>query len=137
MRLSKRRQYGLKAVVYLAARTENGYVQAREIAQQEALPGKFLESILLALRTAEVLHSKVGVGGGYRLARDPGQIQVAEVLRVLDGTTDESVPPSTPPTVGDQALESLRRELHEALDDAIGNLTLDDLTGRPASGAPS
>lgn len=84
MRLSKRCEYGIKAAVHLAQRHGAGYTQSREIAEAEALPAKFLESILLALRSASYLESKVGAGGGYRLARAPEQIRVIELITLLD-----------------------------------------------------
>ena len=71
MRLSKRTEYGLRAVVRLAQVWPRGYVQNKDLAEQEQLPNKFLEAILLALRRGGFLDSKVGSGGGYRLMRSP------------------------------------------------------------------
>ena len=76
MRLSKRTEYGLRAVVQLARLWPRNFVQARDLSQQEDLPNKFLESILLALRRGEFLESKVGSGGGYRLSRAPKDIVI-------------------------------------------------------------
>src|SRR5436190_24278033 len=85
MKLSKRTEYGLRAVVQLARLWPAHYVQSRDLAQQEHLPNKFLESILLALRRGGVLESKVGSGGGYRLAKNPRDISVGDVIRRLEG----------------------------------------------------
>ena len=60
-------------------------VQIREISQQEQIPAKFLEQILLALKNAGLLHSKMGVGGGYHLAKPPSEISLGSIVRVLDG----------------------------------------------------
>ena len=60
-------------------------VQIREISQHEQIPAKFLEQILLALKNAGLLHSKMGVGGGYRLARPATEISLGAIIRVLDG----------------------------------------------------
>jgi Rrf2 family protein len=88
MRLSKRGEYGLRAMMALAAPGPDGkspILQIREIAEQEQMPGKFLEQILLALKNAGLLHSKMGVGGGYHLARAAADISLGQIVRVLDG----------------------------------------------------
>lgn len=88
MRLSKRGEYGLRAMIALATPGPDGesqVVQIREIAQREQIPAKFLEQILLSLKNAGFLHSKMGVGGGYHLAKAPKDISLGQIVRVLDG----------------------------------------------------
>ncbi len=88
MRLSKRGEYGLRAMIMLATPGADGHtqtVQIREISQHEQIPSKFLEQILLALKNAGLLHSKMGVGGGYHLAKPPSEISLGSIIRVLDG----------------------------------------------------
>jgi len=88
MRLSKRGEYGLRAMMVLATPGPDGKpatVQIREIAEREQMPAKFLEQILLALKNAGLLHSKMGVGGGYHLSRPPAEISLGQIVRVLDG----------------------------------------------------
>jgi Rrf2 family protein len=60
-------------------------MQIKEIAQREKISPKFLEQILLTLKNAGLLHSKMGVGGGYYLTRSPGEITLGQIFRVLDG----------------------------------------------------
>ncbi|MDO9301622.1 MAG: Rrf2 family transcriptional regulator, partial [Anaerolineales bacterium] len=73
MRLSKRGEYGLRAMIALAESAEKSdapqMMQIKEIALREQISTKFLEQILLTLKNAGLLHSKMGVGGGYYLAR--------------------------------------------------------------------
>ena len=83
--LSKKAQYAIKALEYLAARYAQGPVLISEIAEKKQIPIKFLENILLELRNADILESKKGKGGGYALKDPPGQTIVANVLRVIDG----------------------------------------------------
>lgn len=88
MRLSKRGEYGLRAMIVLATPDEDGLspvVQIKEISQREQIPAKFLEQILLSLKNAGLLHSKMGLGGGYHLARPAGEISLGQIVRVLDG----------------------------------------------------
>lgn len=88
MRLSKRGEYGLRAMILLAAPQENrlpAVMQIKDIARQENIPAKFLEQILLTLKNAGLLHSKMGVGGGYYLAKPASEITLGQIFRVLDG----------------------------------------------------
>ena len=65
--------------------TGRGIVQVKEIAEREKIPAKFLEQILLTLKNAGLLHSKMGIGGGYYLAKAAGEISLGQIIRVLDG----------------------------------------------------
>jgi len=83
--LSKKTKYGLKALTYLAKVEEKGPVQIAEIARHENISQKFLESILLTLRRNGLLGSKKGKGGGYYLIKEPQEIYMTTVMRVLEG----------------------------------------------------
>lgn len=85
MKLSKRGEYGLRAMVDLASRPPGAVVSTKEIAQREQIPVKFLEQILLTLRNAGLLHSRMGLGGGYTLARPAADITLGQIVRILDG----------------------------------------------------
>jgi Rrf2 family protein len=128
MRLSKRTEYGLRAVVQLARLGPRSYVQSKDLAGQEEIPPKFLESILLALRRGGFLESKVGSGGGYRLSRNPNDILIGEIIRRLEGriTTKESSPtPDMSP--GKIAVRLINQQLTAATDDVLDTMTLDQL----------
>jgi Rrf2 family cysteine metabolism transcriptional repressor len=128
LRLSKRTEYGLRAVVQLARLEPRAFVQSKDLAQQEKLPNKFLESILLALRRGGFLESKVGSGGGYRLSRPPRDIAVGELIRRLEGrlTIKESarVGDLSP---GEVAVRLLNEKLTTATDDVLDAMTLEQL----------
>jgi Rrf2 family protein len=85
MRLSARVDYALRAVVELAASGGTALVSADRVARAQEIPGKFLESILLQLRRAGIVHAQRGPEGGYRLARPADSISLADVIRVIDG----------------------------------------------------
>ncbi len=128
MRLSKRTEYGLRAVVQLARLWPRNFVQSRDLAREEGLPNKFLEAILLALRRGGFLESKVGSGGGYRLARAPRDIRVGDLIRRLEGRlslkegklADELSP-------GEVAVHLVNGRLTDATDEVLDNITLDQL----------
>jgi Rrf2 family protein len=86
MRLSKRGEYGLRAMIDLATWDEaSGIIQIKDIAERQNIPSKFLEQILLTLKNAGLLISKMGVGGGYYLAKPPSEITLGHIVRILDG----------------------------------------------------
>ena len=83
--LSKKTKYGLKALTYIAKSEGDNPVQISEISKSENIPQKFLESIMLTLRKSGFLGSKKGKHGGYYLIKEPSQIKMADVMRVLEG----------------------------------------------------
>jgi Rrf2 family protein len=83
--LTRKGKYGLKAMIALAKAGRGGPVLIGDLAEQEAIPKKFLEHILLALKHRGLVHSRKGPGGGYQLGRAPEQISVGDIVRALDG----------------------------------------------------
>ena len=83
--LSKKTKYGIKALAYIASRKDRNPVQTSEISKSENISLKFLESILLSLRKTGFLGSKKGKGGGYYLIKEPDEIRMTSVIRVLEG----------------------------------------------------
>ncbi len=83
--LSKKCKYAIHALVYLAERYQQGPVHIQDIAEEQHIPKKFLEAILLELRNAKILHSKKGKGGGYYLYRKPEDVNLMEIMRLMDG----------------------------------------------------
>jgi Rrf2 family transcriptional regulator, cysteine metabolism repressor len=85
MNVSTKSEYGMRAMIYLAERSEKRLVPAREIAQHWKVPVKYLEQILKILKDAGLVESQLGVNGGYRLSLAPALITAGEVIRALDG----------------------------------------------------
>lgn len=83
--LSKKTKYGIKALAYIARKKDRKPVQTSEISESENISQKFLESILLELRKSGFLGSKKGKGGGYYLIKEPEEIKMTAVIRVLEG----------------------------------------------------
>lgn len=83
--LSKKTKYGLKALAFIARQKDKTPVQIASVADSENISHKFLESILLTLRKSGFLGSKKGKGGGYYLLKEPKEIKMASVMRVLEG----------------------------------------------------
>lgn len=132
MKVSKKTEYALRALVAMARKPRSYQIQ--ELSEKENIPIKFLEQILLSLRHAGFLTSKRGVGGGYSLRAEPSQITVREVIEIMDG-------PITPvPCAGlrpaDQcscpeprtcAVRLMMIELREEIGALLGQRTIEDM----------
>ena len=85
MKISHRGLYGLKALTHLAEAYDRGLVKIHEIAEEESIPEKFLEGILVTLKNARLVSSQRGREGGYQLRRPPAEILIGDVVRIIDG----------------------------------------------------
>ena len=83
--LSKKTQYAFKALEYLAIQHGKGPVKIADISIHQKIPLKFLENILIELKNAGMLESKKGKGGGYLLRVAPKNINLANVIRIING----------------------------------------------------
>jgi Rrf2 family protein len=83
--LSKKTQYALKALGYLAGKYGEGPVLISEISDAKKIPIKFLETILLEFKQAGILESKKGKGGGYYLVGNPKKTSLATAIRIVGG----------------------------------------------------
>jgi Rrf2 family protein len=85
VRVTAKADYAVRAALELAAAEGSGPVKGERIAQAQAIPLRFLENILGELRHAGVVKSQRGADGGYWLARPAAEINLAEVLRAVEG----------------------------------------------------
>jgi Rrf2 family protein len=85
MKISQKGLYALQALMMLARHHRQGAIKIRDIAYEEVLPEKFLELILLELKNARMVESVRGAKGGYRLRREPAEIAMSEIIRLIDG----------------------------------------------------
>jgi Rrf2 family protein len=85
MKLTHRSEYALLALIHLARQTPENYLPSASIASAQGIPEKFLCQLLLVLKRAGYVQSHKGQEGGYRLAKPPRQIKLAEIVRLFDG----------------------------------------------------
>ncbi|MGN0063982.1 MAG: RrF2 family transcriptional regulator [Nocardioides sp.] len=85
MRVSAKSDYALRALIEIASRAEGGPISAEALGKAQDIPHGFLQAILADLRRAGVVLSQRGQSGGWRFARDPGTVSVADVIRAVDG----------------------------------------------------
>jgi Rrf2 family protein len=143
MRLSKRGEYGLRAMIDLATwEGGNPIIQIKDIAEREHIPAKFLEQILLTLKNAGLLHSKMGVGGGYYLAKPSDQISLGQIVRVLDGplaplrcVSQMAYEPCGCPDEQTCGLRMVMFDVRSAISDILDSTSLADVARRMETGA--
>jgi Rrf2 family protein len=85
LKISQRLEYAMRAMIELAVRRDDGLVPAREIAEAQQIPLRFLEQQLGALHKAGLVESFRGAGGGCRIARDADAITVAQIADAIEG----------------------------------------------------
>jgi Rrf2 family protein len=144
MRLSKRGEYGLRAMIRLAEPAPKSNIpvmmQIKDISQREQISPKFLEQILLTLKNAGLLHSKMGVGGGYYLARSASEITLGQIFRVLDGpvapircVSQTAYEPCGCPDEQTCGLRLAMSDVRNAIADILDNTSLADITKRQSA----
>lgn len=87
MQISKKSQYGLRAMVYLAKNFKSKkFVTLKNISEKEAIPFDFLEKILSELEKVKLVRGKKGIGGGYILSMNPKKITAKDIIETLENT---------------------------------------------------
>jgi Rrf2 family protein len=85
MRVSAKSDYALRALIEMARQDGGDAISAEELGRRQDIPRGFLQAILADLRRAGVVMSQRGQAGGWRMARDPDDVTVADVIRAVDG----------------------------------------------------
>jgi Rrf2 family protein len=85
MRLSRRSEYGLRALVDLVREGDSEPVALGSLARRNNLPAKFLEQIMATLKHGGIVRTTLGAHGGYAIAADPSTVSIGRVIRLLDG----------------------------------------------------
>lgn len=102
--LNKRVNYGILVALDLALQPPSSPVQSKTIAKRQAIPARFLEHILNAMRRAGLVDSQRGAHGGYVLTKEPSALSLAQIVEALDG------PVVLPPSSSSRAPAAARRE---------------------------
>jgi Rrf2 family protein len=136
MRISKRGEYALRALINLGIARELGrpLLQIKELAKKENIPIKFLEAILLDLNRAGYLDSKRGKGGGYFIKKPMNKVKIGDVVRLIDGPlapiSCASVTAYAPCSCPDEAHCGLRLmmvDVRNAIANILDHYTLQDI----------
>lgn len=137
MKITKKCEYAILALIDLALNYGKGLRQAQEIVHEEKIPEKFLEQILIILKNGGLVQSKRGIGGGYYLIKPPHDISLGEIIRLIDG------PISTLECVGNLnincpkeitcGIRGVMVEVDNATTEILDRVTLADLCKKSAS----
>ena len=129
-------RYALCAAIDLAMHPANEACQSREIAARQNIPGPYLDQILASLKSAGIVRSVRGAGGGYNLARPPERIRIGDVVRALmrgdrlfSSHSEEEAPVSNPPGVA-WIVHDFEEEIEAMLTERLNAVTLADLARR-------
>lgn len=139
---TKKGKYGLKALVYLAAIPRSEIALGADIAQANAIPRKFLETILLELKNAAFITSKKGKGGGYTLSRPATEIIVGDVVRLFEGplaplacaSRSRYQPCEDCPNEDLCAVRLTTIEVRKAIAGVLDRMTIEDMRARASAG---
>ena len=125
MRFSMKTEYGVRAILELAANRPRGALHSAEIARRRRIPGPFLDQVLMILRRGGLVQSVRGPRGGHLLARAPAEIRLDEVIACLEGAGE------TPAEKGESSdssvLSSVSREAELAALRVFASHTVEDL----------
>lgn len=140
MRLSSKGDYATRVLMELSVSEGPNALSVHELAARTGISAKYLEQIMMRLRTAQLVRSHRGVNGGYELARSPGDVTVGEVIRVMDGPLAPSpcasqsahvpCPAYRCPTETGCVLRGLWLDVRDAISDVLDRTTFADLAKR-------
>jgi len=139
MRLSAKTKYGVRAVFDIAYHSQDDpgvAIQAKDIAQREQIPLRYLEQIFQDLRRAGIIESKRGPRGGYLLKRNPEELSLAEIVGVLQGpirdlfALDDADADNDKKPTSYAVTSTLWEDLGTVLTDWFNGITLADLVER-------
>lgn len=128
MNISARAEYACIALLELAVHyPAGGPLCARQIADTHGIPLQFLVQILAQLKGAGLIRSMRGAGGGYRLAKEPGQLTLADVLTVVDGYSADVSGTATADTRATRTLLATWRKISAVQCQMLKSSTFADL----------
>ena len=133
MKVSSRGEYGVRAMVALAKNYGQGPMSIAAVAKASSVPMPYLEQLIGPLRRAGLVHSTRGARGGYQLSRDPHDVRVGEVYRVMEGPVapmdcvSEDVSEQTCPLIEGCETRPVWLKMRDAIVSTLDSTTLGDL----------
>lgn len=129
MKISSKTSYGMRFMLGLALNYEKGYVSLKDIAQQEEISEKFLETIVAAIKPLGIIDVKRGSRGGYKLSKPPHHIGLKDLFDVLEGAivSFDSSDNKTNETYNYQVISDYWAGIRDAVIQYLESKTLDNL----------
>src|SRR5947207_4444013 len=133
MKLTMKGDYGLRAMLDMAAYYGQGPIESADIARRQYIPEQYLDQILMALRKEGLVKSVRGPKGGHMLAKPPSQISMAQVMQALEGyvTPMQCLPdPTFCPLVPGCALREVWQQIDTMAQNLLSSTTIEELARR-------
>jgi len=127
MKVSQRTEYGIRAMISLAGRYNDGPSSIKEIASGEGIPVAFLEQIMAELRRGGIVESQRGVNGGYKLSNSPDRTSVGTVVEILEGSLSPARCESDCSKMPGCSTRTVLKKIEESITKTLDNIYLDEL----------
>jgi len=131
--ISTRGRYALRVLLDLADNASKGYIPMKDVAQRQNLSLKYIERIMPVLSKNKFVDAVHGKGGGYRLAKDPGEYKIGDILRLAEGDLSPVTCLECGATPCDRAKTCrtlpMWQKFHKLVNDYFDGITLADLLG--------
>ncbi|MBQ0078696.1 MAG: Rrf2 family transcriptional regulator [Eubacterium sp.] len=137
MKISTKGRYAVRVMLDLAINNTGEYIPLKDVAERQGITLKYLEQIIILLKKAGYLNSSRGNGGGYKLAKQPADYTIGDILRTtegslapvscLDGSENHCERRATCPTL------ELWEGLRDVMNNYVDSITLDDLLQKQVS----
>lgn len=128
MKISTKGRYGLRAMLDLAVNSNGGHVSLYNIAERQNISVNYLEQVFSALRKSGLVISIKGAQGGYKLAANPMNIKVGDILKSLEGCLSVVSADSENETDMQQCIiKCVWNKINKSIDDVVNSITLQDL----------
>lgn len=132
MKLTTKSEYSILALIYMARNEKRGFIKMEEICSRRDIPKKYLELLFMILKQNGYIKTKRGTSGGYKLARPASEINIAGIIRLMDGAlaSTESVSRyffSDTPLAKEKKIIKVFREIRDYISNRLESLTLADL----------
>jgi Rrf2 family transcriptional regulator, cysteine metabolism repressor len=133
--ISQKCRYALRAIFELASHEKSDVIKISEIAAVQNIPPRFLENILLELKQAGFVTSRLGNAGGYQLKRSASELTVGEIILFVQGSLMNKFAMSENTTFrnGDYAFSNLWQRLNDSISDIYNNATFANLVNEEAN----
>ncbi len=133
MRLSTKGRYGVRAMFELALHHQEGALSLKRIAQQQEISEKYLEHLFASLKKGGLINSTRGAHGGYRLSREPEEITVGDIIRILEGSisftdcVDENLEGETCKRIDTCVVNKVWSRVRDKINEVVDDVTLADM----------
>lgn len=128
MKLNKRAQYSVKALLDLSLQKNFGPATTKAIAQRQNIPAPYLEKLLIQMRQGGLVASVRGAQGGYQLAKPPSKISLGQILEAVGETIEPDFGfKSQVYLAEDWVTFTLWHRLHQKLKESLYSISLEDL----------